>query len=73
MTAKDAIYDLSFSECSEDAVYHDIKTEQLSHYARKMRNYEGIDKKFTETVLDVASISEFNEELLDVPIQLKLF
>lgn len=73
VTAKDAIYDLSFSECSEDAVYHDIKTEQLSHYARKMRNYEGIDKKFTETVLDVASISEFNEELLDVPIQLKLF
>lgn len=71
VTAKDAIYDLSFSECSEDAFYQDVESEQLSEYARKMRSYDSIDNKFDETLLEVATASELNEELLDIPIQLK--
>lgn len=71
VTAKDEIYDLSFSECSEDAFYQDVESEQLSEYARKMRSYDSIDNKFDETLLEVATASELNEELLDIPIQLK--
>lgn len=71
VTAKDAIYDLASSECSEDAFYCDVELDKLSKYARKMRNYQAIDNKPDDTLLEVATSREQWNELLDIPVQLK--
>lgn len=67
ITAKDAIYDLASSPCSEDAIYSPMDLENISEYAKKMRGYKVKDDT-NIALLEVATTSE-----LDEPIQLKFF
>lgn len=67
ITAKDAIYDLASSPCSEDAIYSPMDLENISEYAKKMRGYKVKDDT-NIALLEVATTSELNE-----PIQLKFF
>lgn len=71
ITAKDAIYDLASSECSEDAVYSTMDLEDISEYAKKMRGYNVKDSDNVE-LLEFATTSE-SDEVLAVPVQLRLF
>lgn len=70
ITAKDAIYDLASSACSEDATYCNTDLDNISEYAKKMREYKVKDNNIT--LLEVATTSE-SDGALDIPIQLRLF